>query len=88
MNRGRRGEKVFHDNQDRAIFVDLLEETVDTWNIQIPACCLRPNHILEQTPDANLYRGMRHIIYLSQSCLNNSFERLALIRSHLNPIKT
>ncbi len=37
MNRGRRAEKVFNDNQDRGMFVDLLEETVDTWNIRISA---------------------------------------------------
>ncbi len=63
MNRGRRAEKVFHDNQDRGMFVDLLEETVDTWNIRISAYCLMPNHyhILVQTPDANLSRSMRHI---------------------------
>jgi len=33
------------------------------WNLRITAFCLMPNHyhILAQTPDANLSRGMRHL---------------------------
>jgi hypothetical protein len=29
MNRGRRGEKIFHDKLDYQMFVDLLVETTD-----------------------------------------------------------
>ncbi len=35
MNRGRRAEKIFYGNQDRRMFVGLLEETVEEWNIRI-----------------------------------------------------
>ncbi len=63
MNRGRRAEKIFYDNQDYRMFVDLLKESVEMWNIRISAFCLMPNHvhILLQTPDANISRSMRHI---------------------------
>ncbi len=63
MNRGRRGENIFHDKQDYQMFVDLLVETTEMWNFRISAYCLIPNHyhILVQTPAANISRGMRHL---------------------------
>jgi REP-associated tyrosine transposase len=63
MNRGRRAERIFSDDQDYAIFVELLRETSAAWNIRICAFCLMPNHyhLLVQTPDANIARSMRHI---------------------------
>ncbi len=63
MNRGRRGENIFHDKQDYQMFVDLLVETTEMWKFHISAYCLMPNHyhILVQTPAANISRGMRHL---------------------------
>jgi len=63
MNRGRRAEDIFLDDEDYNTFVDLLKESVDLWNVRIAAYCLMPNHyhILVQTPGANLSRCMRHI---------------------------
>ena len=63
MNRGRRGDPIFADKGDYGQFVELLEETTETWNLRISAFCLLPNHhhLLVQTPDANLSRCMRHI---------------------------
>ena len=44
-------------------FIDLLQETVDLFNIKVAAFCLMPNHyhLMVRTPDANLSRCMRHI---------------------------
>lgn len=63
MNRGRRGEEIFHDKHDYQVFTDLLVETTEMWNFHISAYCLMPNHyhILIQTPNANISRGMRHL---------------------------
>ena len=63
MNRGRNREVIFHDKYDYRIFIELLKETSEMWNFHIAAYCLMPNHyhLLIQTPDANLSRGMRHI---------------------------
>jgi REP element-mobilizing transposase RayT len=44
MNRGRRSEKIFYDSQDYKMFVQLLEETSEMWNIRIAAYCLMPHH--------------------------------------------
>lgn len=63
MNRGRRGEDIFSDEQDYSMFTELLKETSEIWNIRIAAYCLMPNHyhMLVQTPDANISRSMRHL---------------------------
>jgi len=63
MNRGRRGEEIFFTDADRREFILVLREAVELWNFRIAAYCLMPNHyhLLIQTPDGNLSRGMRHI---------------------------
>jgi putative transposase len=63
MNRGRRSESIFSDNQDYEYFIDLLIETSALWNVHIAAYCLMENHyhILLQTPEANISRCMRHL---------------------------
>ena len=63
MNRGRRAEKLFLDKFDYEVFVDLLQETSEVWNLRIAAYCLMPNHyhMLVNTPDGNISRAMRHV---------------------------
>ena len=63
MNRGRRSEKIYSVDADRDAFVKVLQEATELWNFRISAYCLMPNHyhLLIQTPDGNLARGMRHI---------------------------
>ncbi len=71
MNRGRRNEKIFADDMDYAMFVELLEDASEMWKVNIAAYCLMPNHyhILLQTPDGNISRTMRHIngVYTQRS---------------------
>jgi len=63
MNRGRRGEKIYFADADREAFAKVLQEAGELWNFRISAYCLMSNHyhLLLQTPDGNLSRGMRHI---------------------------
>ncbi len=63
MNRGRRSEPIFIQNQDYRTFLELLKQSKGLWNINIAAYCLMTNHyhLLIQTPDANISRVMRHI---------------------------
>ena len=44
INRGNRRETVFHDNYDYDKFLDLLSIAKETYNINIYAYCLMPNH--------------------------------------------
>lgn len=63
MNRGRRGERIFHNKHDYQAFVELLQESTELWNVRVAAYCLMTNHyhILMQTPDGNIARSMRHV---------------------------
>jgi len=42
MNRGRRAENIFLEKFDYKMFVALLQETSEAWNIRIAAFCLMP----------------------------------------------
>ena len=63
MNRGRRREMIFADKNDYEMFVELLKDASDMWDVNIAAYCLMPNHyhLLLQTPAGNIARTMRHI---------------------------
>ncbi|MBW2661996.1 MAG: transposase [Deltaproteobacteria bacterium] len=63
MNRGRRSESIFSDRHDYLMFIDLLIETSEMYNVNVAAYCLMKNHyhILLQTPDGNISRCMRHL---------------------------
>lgn len=63
MNRGRRREKIFRSRDDYETFIHVLQEASEAWNLKISAYCLMFNHyhLLVQTPDGNISRGMRHI---------------------------
>ena len=63
MNRGSGRREIFHDNDDREIFLQTIEEACFQFCIEIHAYCLMGNHyhLLIKTPQANLSRAMRHI---------------------------
>jgi len=63
MNRGRRGEDIFSAHGDYDLFVHLLRESAQAWNVRVAAFCLMTTHyhLLIQTPEANLSRCMRHV---------------------------
>jgi REP element-mobilizing transposase RayT len=78
MNRGRRSESVFTDKHDYIMFIDLLIEISEIYNIRVAAYCLMTNHyhILLQTPDGNISRCMRHLnsIYTQRYNRNHGFD--------------
>ncbi len=63
MNRGRRSESIFSDRSDYLLFIDLLIETSEIFNVKVAAYCLMTNHyhLLLHTPDGNISRCMRHL---------------------------
>ena len=89
MNRGRRSEKIFIDKNDYRMFLDILKEVRELWNINIAAYCLMPNHyhLLIQTPDANLSRAMRHLngVYTQRFNKAKSFDG-ALFRGRFKSV--
>ncbi len=63
MNRGRRRENIYQDEEDFCLFLEVLQDTAKMWNLKVSAYCLMSNHyhLLVQTPDGNLSRCMRHL---------------------------
>lgn len=61
--RGDRREAIFDDNQDRQMFLATLEQVINRFNWVCHAWCLMDNHyhLLIQTPDGNLSKGMRQL---------------------------
>jgi REP element-mobilizing transposase RayT len=62
-SRGNERKAIFRDEQDFAIFMDVLASVCDRFNWVIHAFCLMHNHyhLLIETPDANLSKGMRQL---------------------------
>ncbi len=62
-SRGDRQERIFEDDADREAFLATLEKVRDTYNWVCHAYCLMDNHyhLLIETPDGNLSKGMRQL---------------------------
>ena len=61
--RGDRREPIFLDDEDRLRFIDLLSREVKQQGWLLFAFCLMDNHyhLLLETPQPNLVRGMRRL---------------------------
>jgi len=61
--RGDRREDIYLDDQDRLGFLSLLGEVCHRFNWSIHAYCLMTNHyhLVVETPDGNLSKGMRQL---------------------------
>lgn len=62
-SRGNAGNEIFVDDTDRLKFLDVLGDVVDRFAWVVYAYCLMPNHyhLLVETPEGNLSRGMRQL---------------------------
>lgn len=78
MNRGIERGAIFLDRRDREHFLELLGETVERYRFRMHAFCLMENHyhLLLQTPDANLSRGMQWLGLSYSSWFNARHERV------------
>ncbi len=62
-SRGDRREDIYEDDPDRETFLTVFESVVSRFNWRCYAYCLMGNHyhLLVQTPDGNLSKGMRQL---------------------------
>jgi len=62
-SRGDGREVIFLGDEDRYLFLDVLSELVQNFNWAVHAYCLMDNHyhLLLETPESNLARGMRQL---------------------------
>ena len=61
--RGDRREPIYEDDEDRRIFLQTLAGVVERFNWVCHAHCLMTNHyhLVIETPDGNLSKGMRQL---------------------------
>jgi REP element-mobilizing transposase RayT len=62
-SRGDGQEDIYLEDDDRQAYLDILGQTCKRFNWAVHAYCLMDNHyhLLIETPDANLSKGMRHL---------------------------
>ncbi|MDX8398808.1 MAG: transposase [Gallionellaceae bacterium] len=62
-SRGDGREAIYRDDGDRGLFLEVLAEVCERCNCSVHAYCLMGNHyhLLLETPDGNLAKGMRQL---------------------------
>ena len=73
-SRGDRREAIYKKDADRLAFLELLDDVCATYNWVCHAYCLMGNHyhLLVETPEANLSRGMRQLNGVYTQCFNRA----------------
>lgn len=77
-SRGNGRADIYFNDEDRQAFLEVLEDVVKRFNWICHAYCLMSNHyhLLIETPDANLSRGMRHLNGVYTQGFNRHHERV------------
>ena len=76
-SRGNRQGDIYESDADRSAFIDLLGDVCDTCNWVCHAYCLMSNHyhLLIETPEANVSKGMRQLNGVYTQLYNRSHKR-------------
>ena len=77
-SRGDGREDIFLDDEDRILFLSVLAEAVEILNWSVHSYCLMGNHyhLLLETPDSNLAKGMRHLNGVYTQRFNRKHKRV------------
>lgn len=77
-SRGDGQEEIYRDNKDRENFLAVLLAVKERFNWTIHAYCLMSNHyhLLIETPDANLSKGMRQLNGVYTQRFNRKHQRV------------
>jgi REP element-mobilizing transposase RayT len=76
-SRGNAGDKIFHNDEDRSLFLHILKKVNDRFNWLCHAYCLMDNHyhLIIETPDGNLSKGMRQLNGVYTQAFNKEHKR-------------
>ncbi len=77
-SRGDRREDIYESDSDRQLFLKVLCEVCERYNWVCHAYCLMSNHyhLLIETPDANLSKGMRQLNGVYTQAFNRANDRV------------
>jgi len=76
--RGDRREAIYYGDDDRQAWLGVLAQVCERFNWRCHAWCQMTNHyhLLVETPEANLARGMRHLNGVYTQYINRTHRRL------------
>jgi len=76
--RGDRRESIYEDDNDRLQWLDILSKACERYNWQVHAYCLMDNHyhVLLETAEGNLSKGMRHLNGVYTQYFNRQHNRV------------
>jgi REP element-mobilizing transposase RayT len=76
-SRGNAGQAIFLADQDRLSFLEILAQVVKRYRFRCYAYCLMDNHyhLLLETPQGNLSRGMRQLNGVYTQAFNQRYRR-------------
>lgn len=77
-SRGDRQEAIYEDDRDRDVFLQVLADVCETYCWVCHAYCLMDNHyhLLIETPEANLAKGMRQLNGVYTQTFNRTHKRI------------
>lgn len=77
-SRGDRQEAIYEDDVDRRAYLSILEQVCQSHNWVCHAYCLMSNHyhLLIETPEANLSKGMRQLNGIYTQTFNRTHKRV------------
>ncbi len=77
-SRGNARQRIFLDDGDKQIFLEVLNSVVKRFNWLCHAYCLMDNHyhLMVETPEGNLSRGMRQLNGVYTQLFNNKRKRV------------
>jgi putative transposase len=77
-SRGDRQDDIYENDDDREAFLSVIDGVCETYNWVCHAYCLMSNHyhLLIETPDANLSRGMRQLNGIYTQTFNRAHGRV------------
>ncbi|NOY87318.1 MAG: addiction module toxin RelE [Deltaproteobacteria bacterium] len=78
MSRGNAQMMIFHDDADRIKFLNIFHKTIKRFTWLCHAYCLMGNHyhLLIETPDANLAKGMKYLNQVYTQFFNYKYHRV------------
>ena len=77
-SRGNRREDIYESDDDRVLFLDIFGQICQSYNWVCHGYCLMGNHyhLLMETPDATLSRGMRQLNGVYSQKINRFHNRI------------
>ncbi len=76
ISRGNERMMIFLEDADRIKYLNILNTTIQRFNWLCHVYCLMGNHLMIETPDANLAKGMKYLNQIYSQFFNWKYNRV------------